>query len=145
LKAEALQKQLGGREWVLADDSGLEVAVLAGAPGVLSARYAGPDATDADNRRKLLERLEGIPLERRTARFVCVLALVGPGVREVFRAECDGLILKEEAGGGGFGYDPLFRPEGRRETFAEMAPEEKNRLSHRGRAVKLLCQWLVAR
>jgi XTP/dITP diphosphohydrolase len=142
LKAEALWRQLGEQEWVLADDSGLEVVALEGAPGVRSARYAGPGATDEANRRKLLSELEGVPESGRRGRFVCALALVGPTRREVFAGVCAGTIADVEAGSGGFGYDPLFRPTGSRETFAEMPPADKNRLSHRGKALAQLIAWL---
>jgi len=142
LKAEALREKLGPDSWVLADDSGLEVAALGGAPGVRSARYAGESATDADNRRKLLEALAGVPELERAARFVCVLALLGPDVSRIFEGVCMGRIVAEEAGTEGFGYDPLFVPEGFGETFAEMPSEQKNQLSHRGCAMEELVLWL---
>lgn len=118
----------------LADDSGLEVEALEGAPGVHSARYAGPNATDPLNNEKLLSALKGI--ENRKARFCCVLSLAVPaGHALTYEAACEGTILHEPRGEKGFGYDPLFyySPEGK--TFAEMSLEEKSRVSHRGRAL----------
>ncbi|HTM10723.1 MAG TPA: XTP/dITP diphosphatase [Verrucomicrobiae bacterium] len=126
----------------LADDSGLEVEALAGAPGIHSARYSGEDANDAGNNEKLLRALAGIPEERRAARFVCVLALSMPpfrgGAEQLFRAECAGRIGFEPRGDKGFGYDPLFfyPPLGR--TFGELDRETKSGVSHRGRALKRL-------
>ena len=123
----------------LADDSGLVVDALDGAPGVFSARYAGEDADDMDNNRKLLKELEGVPEERRTARFVCVIALSVPGGGEhVFEGRVEGRIGHESRGATGFGYDPLFVPEGHERTFAEMSGEEKDSMSHRGRALRKL-------
>ncbi len=122
---------------VLADDSGLCVDALDGAPGVRSARFAGEDATDADNRRDLLSRLEGVPEPRRTARFVCVATLARRGeVIAQERGSCAGTILTRERGDGGFGYDPLFRPEAEDRTFAELPPGIKDRISHRGDALR---------
>jgi XTP/dITP diphosphohydrolase len=133
-------------EWVLADDSGLSVDALGGAPGVWSARFAGPDATDEANNKKLLRELAGVPQKKRGARFICALSLVGvPGTQsgtpeEILRAEgaCRGEILLEERGTGGFGYDPLFfvPPLGR--SYAEISQEEKNAISHRGEALRRL-------
>lgn len=127
----------------LADDSGLVVDALNGAPGIRSARYAGPDATDEQNNRKLLAELENVPHEERTARFVCVLALVLPQGRErIFRGTWEGRIALAPAGSGGFGYDPLFVDPEVGKTAAELTPDEKNRRSHRGRAVAaLLATW----
>lgn len=123
----------------LADDSGLEVDALGGRPGVHSARFAGGDATDADNRARLLRELEGVPDDRRTARFRCALALARDGtVIATVHGSVEGRILTTERGSGGFGYDSLFQPDGWSETFAELAPEIKNRLSHRGRAIEAL-------
>ena len=132
--------------WVLADDSGLSVDALGGEPGVRSARYAGPGATDRENNRKLLAALSGVPRERRGAEFVCALSLVEVPARpqmpaeEVLTAEgrCRGEILLEERGEGGFGYDPLFLVPALERTFAQITQEEKNELSHRGRALKAL-------
>ncbi len=136
-KAWPLARSLGGP--VLADDSGLVVDSLGGAPGVRSARYAGPDATDSDNNRKLLAELAGVPAERRTAAFVCALVLAVPGLGEVAaEGRVEGRILDRPRGEGGFGYDPLFLVEGLGRTAAELDPDTKNRVSHRGRALRLL-------
>lgn len=126
----------------LADDSGLEVDALGGAPGVRSARYAGPDASDEDNRDLLLSRLTGVA--RRSARFRTVLAVAQPdGSIRMFEGSCEGRIAERGLGDGGFGYDPVFVPdEGNGRTFAEMTPGEKNLISHRARAVAALADWL---
>lgn len=128
----------------LADDSGLAVDFLGGAPGVQSARYSGPEASDASNVRKLLSELGSISESERKARFVCVLCLALPGGQQwQFRGECRGKIAPEPAGEGGFGYDPVFICDelpGR--TFAQITPEEKASVSHRGRAVQELVRRL---
>jgi len=130
----------------LADDSGIEVAALDGAPGVHSARYSGVDASDARNNEKLLHALAGLPQEKRGARFVCVLALCAPvseGRREwLFRGECEGLIAFAPRGGNGFGYDPLFLYPPFGKTFGELDRETKSRVSHRGKALEKLVQAL---
>jgi XTP/dITP diphosphohydrolase len=130
----------------LADDSGLEVDALAGAPGILSARYDGEGADDARNNAKLLRALAGVPEERRRARFVCVLALCSPnseGKREwLFRGECEGWITLAPRGESGFGYDPLFFYSAFGKTFGEIDRETKGRVSHRGRALKKLKEAL---
>lgn len=119
----------------LADDSGLEVDALGGEPGVRSHRYDGGLGSDAERYRLLLRRLEGVPPERRTARFRCVIAIATPrGQVHICEGECSGLILGEPRGEGGFGYDPVFWLPELGRTMAELAPEEKNRVSHRGRA-----------
>nr|WP_028972210.1 XTP/dITP diphosphatase [Sporomusa ovata] len=131
-------------ELCLADDSGLEVDYLNGEPGVYSARYAGENAGDQDNNEKLLEQLVGVPTEKRTARFRCVLVLA-EAEKLWYTADgvVEGIILTEPRGTSGFGYDPLlFIPEMNR-TFAEMSPEEKNQISHRGRALKKLVAQLA--
>ncbi len=132
--------------WVLADDSGLEVDALQGAPGILSARFAGENATDAENRTLLLKQLEklGIRGEQRTARFHCVLALAKNG-RTVLTTSgiVEGVIMESESGTEGFGYDSIFRPAGYSETFAELSPEIKNKISHRGRALRGLRPFLL--
>lgn len=121
--------------WALADDTGLEVDALDGAPGVYSARYAGSGATYADNCRKLLGALRNE--SRRTARFRCVIALSDPaGETRWVEGCCEGVILHAPRGEGGFGYDPVFQPDGHGETFAEMASAAKNAISHRGRALQ---------
>jgi len=133
LKALGIATQIEGL--VLADDSGLEVDALGGAPGVWSARYAGPGATDAQNREKLLGALDGIT--ERLARFRCVMVLArGKEILGVFAGAVEGKLLCEERGEGGFGYDPLFVPEGLDQSFAELSPGVKNELSHRARALE---------
>ena len=140
LKALAASAHFGG--WVLADDSGLEVDALSGAPGVYSARFSGEGATDVTNRALLLEKLAGVPSNQRSARFRCVIALARGGeVLAHFSGAVEGAIIQSEKGAGGFGYDPLFVPEGFGETFAELGAETKNRLSHRGRALAGLKSW----
>jgi XTP/dITP diphosphohydrolase len=143
------------RRLVLADDSGLEVDALGGAPGVHSARFAALDAghasnaSDAENNAKLLRLLEGVPIEKRTARFRCVLALVETGASSVgaeprlFEGVCEGHIDFAPRGRGGFGYDPLFVPNGFEESFAELGEGVKNRISHRAQALGRLRSWLV--
>lgn len=128
---------------ILADDSGLEVDALQGAPGVYSARYAGPEADDRANNDKLLAALHGVPMEKRTARFRCVMVVARAGVvLGDFEGSVEGRILEQAAGTGGFGYDPLFVPEGYTESFAELGPGIKNGLSHRARAMEKLVDWL---
>lgn len=142
LKALALYPKVPQGCGVLADDSGLEVTSLKGAPGVRSARYAGEHATDADNRRKLLEVLRGVRPEKRRAAFRCCLVLIDPqGEQTVFNGISHGTLLDEERGEGGFGYDRLFVPEGEQRTYAEMTPEEKGKTSHRAKAVRQLVEW----
>ena len=131
-KAKALA--LATRCWALADDSGLEVDALGGAPGIYSARYAGEPSDSSANNRKLLEALQGQAV--RTARFRCVLALAAPeGSVRFVQGTCEGKIAETAAGCGGFGYDPLFIPDGYAVSFAEMEPAMKNRISHRARAL----------
>jgi XTP/dITP diphosphohydrolase len=123
----------------LADDSGLEVDALGGRPGVRSARYAGPDASDTDNVAKLLDELDGAPAGQRGARFVAVVVLAWPDGRiQTATGACPGTIATEPRGEGGFGYDPVFIPEGIERTMAELSPSEKNAISHRGRALRVL-------
>ena len=142
LKAQALCEATG--MGALADDTGLEVDALDGAPGVFSARYAGEDATYADNVNKLLGALDGVPADARRARFATVALARWPDGREVAAlGELDGTIATEPRGSGGFGYDPVFVPDdGDGRTFAEMAPEEKDAVSHRGRAFRTLADGL---
>jgi len=122
-----------------ADDTGLEVDALDGAPGVYSARYAGSDKDPAANRRRLLKELKGRPFAERTARFRCVVSLIQDGVLHVFEGTCEGHIaLQESEGVQGFGYDSIFVPDGLDRTIAEISIEEKNQLSHRGKAMRLL-------
>ncbi|MBC7287657.1 MAG: XTP/dITP diphosphatase [Armatimonadetes bacterium] len=123
----------------VADDSGLLVDALGGRPGVLSARYGGDNLTDADRVALLLEELKGVPRAQRTAEFVCVIAVATPSrVRAVWSGRVYGVIACEPRGSHGFGYDPVFEYLPVRKTFAEMEPEEKNAVSHRGRAVRQL-------
>lgn len=123
----------------LAEDSGLEVDALDGAPGVRSARFAGEDADDQDNNARLLAALEDVPDPRRTARFVAVVVLVTPaGHHWAERGVLEGRIVREPRGSGGFGYDPLFVPTGHRRTNAELTGEEKDAISHRARALRAI-------
>lgn len=142
LKAQALKAILPQDAWVLADDSGLFVDALDGAPGVHSARFSGPDATDQQNRTKLLKSLEGVKEDQRSARFLCCFVLLHPGVQEtVFLASVQGIITMSEQGKKGFGYDPIFIANGQTKTFAEIDPDLKNKISHRGHAIKELVEW----
>jgi len=126
----------------LADDSGLEVEALGGAPGVYSARYAGEGASDAARIARLLNEMKDLPDDQRTARFVCSLALVGSRVRRIFEGRCAGVIAGEPRGSGGFGYDPIFVDVELDRTFAELTREEKARRSHRGRALMAAREFL---
>ena len=129
----------------LADDSGLEVDALGGAPGVLSSRYAGRDADDLKSIEKLLNAMRSVGAERRGGRFVCCLALASPaGVLKTFWGEVRGRIGTEPRGTSGFGYDPVFYPEGQHRTFAEMSAVEKDIISHRGKALRELGRYLRA-
>lgn len=143
-KAVEIAKAVG--KTALADDSGLEVDALDGRPGIWSARFADPDATDADNRRLLLEMMKDVPSDRRTARFRCTVAIAGhDGWCEVFSGACEGIICHSPRGDGGFGYDPIFEPTsyiGR--TFAELPTSEKNRISHRARALEEAKPFLMS-
>ena len=135
------------RQWeglTLAEDSGLEIEHLKGAPGVLSARFSGPQATDEKNIRKVLNLMEGVPLDQRKARFVSCIALSQKGkISKEIRECANGLITFEKKGRLGFGYDPIFYYPPLEKTFAELLPEEKNRVSHRGRALKKLKEFLL--
>lgn len=129
----------------LADDSGLEVDYLLGGPGVYSARYAGEPCNDENNNQKLLEELEDVPYELRTARYVSVISFVSPDSSSesaFFRGEVNGIILNEYHGNGGFGYDPLFFVPELKKTFAEVTMEEKNAISHRGKSMRQFAAWL---
>ncbi len=128
----------------MADDSGLAVDALEGRPGVHSARYAGSDATAAQNNEKLLQELSDVPGDERTARFRCTIVLVDGKGRELLVAEgaCEGRIAASSRGTHGFGYDPLFIADGYRETMGELPPEEKNRISHRAKAAAKLVAGL---
>lgn len=141
IKARAARQALGGACAVLADDSGLEVDALGGAPGVYSSRYAGSDGDDAANNAKLLSALEGVPFEERTARFVCTLVFIEEDGSEcVARGAIEGRIGFELVGEGGFGYDPLFVPDcfGGALTLAQVGRKDKNVVSHRGNALRAL-------
>lgn len=145
-KAEHYSQYAPG-EYVLADDSGLEVDALHGAPGIYSARYAStpnhPNATDAENNLKLLREMENVPDDQRQARFVCAIAVAKQGQTvATFRGTASGVIQHEPRGNGGFGYDPLFYHAPIHKTFAELTPEEKATVSHRGQAFRKLLQWI---
>ncbi len=131
---------------VLAEDSGLEVDLLDGAPGVYSARFSRPDPTDEKNLRKLLRLMKGAPAEKRRAGFTCAVALAINGkVVKVITGRTRGRIAEEASGSNGFGYDPVFYSPRLHRTFAELSPEEKNSVSHRGRAFRELRRWLEKR
>ena len=138
LKAVATSQRFPGL--VVGDDSGLEVDALDGAPGVYSARYAGPGAKDSDNIARLLSELRKVSIAGPySARFRCVLALARDGeLIDTFEGAVEGTIVEPPRGTGGFGYDPVFQPEGLTQTFGEIVPERKNRISHRADAVRLL-------
>ena len=144
LKATQQAKHLG--RWVLADDSGLVVDALGGAPGIYSARYAGLDAADDDNNRRLLADLENAPLPKRTAHYVCHVTVADPA--GVIRAEsediCRGRILFEPVGNNGFGYDPLFEVVEYHRTFGELGTYVKQAISHRSRALRAIVPKLLA-
>jgi len=143
---KASQQARALRSWVLAEDSGLCVDALGGAPGVESAYYAGPTGDGAANLRKLVAVMAEIPPAKRGAYFVCVLLVVGPDRAEaVFEGRCEGVLGDAPRGGTGFGYDPLFVPHGHDRSFAELGEGVKNELSHRGRAWTQLAGWLGVR
>ncbi len=142
LKADAVAAQT--QAWVVADDSGLVVDTLNGLPGVISARYAGPAQNDANNNARLLADLVNVSPECRAARFVCVLALARPGLPTRFATgACEGIIASEPRGTRGFGYDPLFLLPEHGRTMAELTPEEKHQISHRGHAARALRKILL--
>jgi XTP/dITP diphosphohydrolase len=142
-KALEVSKALGVP--ALADDSGIEVDALGGRPGPRSARFAGADATDAQNLAALLNALKGVPSGGRTARYRCVAAVAWPDEAVVWtEGTCEGTIAAGPRGSGGFGYDPAFLPEGRDRTMAELTDQEKDRISHRGRAFRTLGDRLAA-
>lgn len=137
LKAEEISSRF--QQPVLADDSGLIIDSLDGRPGIYSARYAGEPTNDQANIDKVLEEMQEIPLEERSARFVCVLAIARPGEETLFvTGYCEGHMKTVQCGENGFGYDPIFVPEGHTETMAELDPAEKNQISHRKQAMKQL-------
>lgn len=149
IKANALMESLrdhGQASWVLADDSGLEVEALGGAPGVLSARFAGPKASDSDNITKLLESMTGVPKHLRSARFrTCVATLHPDGDIQTFEGVLHGSIALDPRGEGGFGYDPVFIPKGSDLTLAEIALDAKNAISHRALAVEAAVSAMAAK
>lgn len=141
IKAYEIMKLCG--KITIADDSGLVVDYLDGAPGVYSARFAGVDGDDEANNEKVLRLMEGVPFEKRTARFVSVITMVFPdGSSIVARGEVEGHLLTEVVGSNGFGYDPMFVPLGYDKSFGELDAETKNRISHRANALKVLKQKL---
>lgn len=141
LKAETVSKLLG--KVVISDDSGLMVDALEGRPGVYSARYAGEQKNDQENMDKVLKELEGVPLEERTARFCCTLAIANPeSGTQTFTGNCEGTILEEKRGEYGFGYDPIFFVAEEGKAMAELPPEKKNSISHRANALKKLKEQL---
>ena len=140
IKAERIAEYL--KQPVLADDSGLVVDALHGEPGIYSARYAGEGSTDEENYQKLLKKMQHVPKDERTARFVCVLAIHIPEEETVFyEGYCEGEIAFAPSGENGFGYDPVFIPKGFDCTMAELSPEEKNKISHRKHAFDQLTNW----
>jgi XTP/dITP diphosphohydrolase len=144
LKARAVGRWLG--QAALADDSGIEVDALGGGPGPRSARYAGDQASDQENLRALIRAVAGVPPGGRTARYRAVAALVGPDGHEWYaEGVCEGMLRSKPAGSGGFGYDPIFEPAGWDRTMAELSPDEKDRISHRGRALRELESVVAAR
>ena len=144
LKGNAIQKAMYVWERLhkpcFADDTGLEVDCLNGAPGVYSARYAGPGKDSSDNMRKLLSQMSGE--KERSARFRCVVALIIDGKVTLFNGVCEGVITFSPTGMGGFGYDPVFKPAGFDKCFSELSSDEKNAVSHRGKAMRLLADYL---
>ncbi|SEA51787.1 XTP/dITP diphosphohydrolase [Thalassobacillus cyri] len=141
IKAEAISNQLNTP--VLADDSGLEIDALDGRPGIYSARYAGEEKNDQKNLEKVLAELEGVAPENRSARFVCSIAIIQPGQKSlVKRGTCEGSIGLKPKGENGFGYDPIFIPDGYDRSMAELKPEEKNTISHRRNAILKVEDWL---
>lgn len=144
-KALALKAILPSRAWVLADDSGLCVDALGGAPGVESAYFAGPAGDPVANLAKLVEAMRSVAVGQRGAHFICVLVLLRPdGSEQVSEGRCEGVLGLEPAGGNGFGYDPLFVPSGADRTYAELDDAAKNKISHRGRAWMILAERLSA-
>ncbi len=141
IKADCITQRFGLD--CFADDTGLEVEALDGAPGVYSARYAGEHCSYQDNVDKMLSALKGV--KNRNAAFRTVIALNMNGETYYFEGRCDGVITEQEHGAGGFGYDPIFLPDGYEQTFAEMSPEVKNEISHRGRATRQLISFLKTR
>ena len=141
-KAVALRARLPADAWALADDSGVCVDVLNGAPGVESAYFAGPEGNGAANLAKLIKVMDAVPDAQRSAEFRCVLLVLAPnGDEHVFEGACRGRLLREARGGAGFGYDPIFVPDGFTETYAELGDDVKNKISHRALAWQKLAVW----
>lgn len=141
-KAQALRAKLPSEAWVFADDSGVCVDALNGAPGVESAYFAGPQGNPAANLAKLVDVMREVPDSNRGAYFFCVLLVQGPAGEWIFEGRCGGRLLRQPQGGAGFGYDPLFVPEGFSQSYAELGDDVKNKLSHRARAWSQLAEWL---
>lgn len=142
IKARALRAWTGG--WIMADDSGLCVAGLNGAPGIYSARYGGPPYSDEANINRLLLEMEGLIGEERKAAFCCSLAVIrADGTEKIYHGKTEGTIAPTPSGTKGFGYDPVFIPLGETRTMADLDPEEKNAISHRGRALNLFLEELA--
>lgn len=147
LEANALRKAREVHQWTglpsVADDTGLEVDALNGAPGVYSSRFAGENATYQDNNAKLLQDLSNIPEEERTARFRTVVAFIDSKIEHCVEGVCQGRILTKRVGEQGFGYDPIFFIPEKNKTFAQMTTDEKNEISHRGIAFRKMADWLL--
>ncbi len=144
LKAHGLREVGPNEGWFLADDSGIEIDALGGRPGVISARYAGLKCDDEANNDKVLEEMKDFPDSDRACRFQCVLALVGNRFEVTFAGACEGKLLSERQGHGGFGYDPLFLPDESDSTFAEISLDKKARISHRAKALTKLIDWIAS-
>ncbi len=141
IKAKYIAEKCG--KITIADDSGLEVDYLNGEPGIYSARFAGENATDEDRNKKLISLLKDVPFEKRTARYVCSIAIVYPdGEKHIFTETCEGYIIEEPIGGGGFGYDPHFYFEEFKTTLANVSLAQKNKVSHRSKALMKLKEFL---
>ena len=142
---KAVEQAVAVGQWVMGEDSGISVAALDGRPGIYSARYSGPDATDAKNNAKLLEELANVPTEKRTAWYTCSMCLADPKGTVHVRSEayCYGRILKEQKGSGGFGYDPMFEIPEYGLTFGELGDDVKSILSHRARAMRMFLPKLL--
>ena len=145
-RKKAIEQAMHLNYWVMADDSGLEVDALNGAPGVYSARYAGPSAKDKDNNARLLSELADIPWEKRSARYYCHIAVADPAgvIKAETWGECRGRIRTEPAGSNGFGYDPLFEIREYHQTFGQLGPHVKAALSHRARALRTIVPRLIS-
>jgi XTP/dITP diphosphohydrolase len=142
-KALALRQKLPPDAWALADDSGVCVDALGGAPGVESAYYAGPRGDAVANLAKLIATMRDVPDSARGAHFMCVLVAIGPrGDERLFEGCCGGRLLREPQGGAGFGYDPIFVPDGYEQSYAQLGDDVKNRISHRAQAWRKLAEWV---